>query len=291
MTAGNVVVEDFPFASHDGRTLLARIYRSPDTAVGAPAVIDVHPGIWHQLDRKAGRLYDEALAQRGFVVAAIDVRQAPRFRHPASSADVATAVRWVRSSSDPLGVDPSRVGLVGSSSGGHLALLAACRPTAREHAGRPLRWGGDGAVEEEVDASVRCVAALWAPVDPLTRYRFALERIEHGPRELVRHYNGLRHGAEMYFGDEETMGRASVTRLVAAGEASNLPALWVCHPQLDANVPFPMVEALRTTWRAAGGEIAVTVYPGQSHGFGHRPSTATDRFVDELSTFFRKSLC
>lgn len=285
----DLIVEDRPYAAPGGEPLLARIYRRPGLE-GAPAVVDVHPGAWSEGDRTWGAEYGSALARCGFVVVALDFRQGPRFRHPAASADVATGVRWVRASSRELGVDPAKVASVGSSSGGHLALLAACMPGAREHAGRPLDWNGEREVEAEADASVRCVAALWAPVGTDARYRWLLDGLENGPPDQRENYAALRAGMDAYFGDVETMRRASVTRAVSDGEATHLPPVWVCYPELDQNVPEFIVRDFERAWRAAGGEVTVSVYPGQPHAFGHRPGGATDRFVDELATFLSRWL-
>ncbi|MEZ5232723.1 MAG: alpha/beta hydrolase [Acidimicrobiales bacterium] len=116
--------------------LLARIYRpARDTPEhtdthggaggGAAVVIDVHGGAWNSQDRTLGARYDRALAAAGFTVAAIDFRDGRHARHPAGSQDVAAAVAWVATHADELGVDPGRIALIGSSSGGHLALYAA----------------------------------------------------------------------------------------------------------------------------------------------------------------------
>lgn len=235
-----------------------------------------------------GEVYDRALAGRGFLVVAIDFRQAPAFQHPAGSADVTRAVRWIRESADLLGADGSRVGLVGSSSGGHLALLAACRPDEPEHLqpgpGEPQPDVGPGS------ASVACVAALWPPVDPLARYRFALDRLESGPPELRDRYAGLVKGSMGYFGSEPVMHGASIARIVEAGEARALPPLWICYPTEDTNVPRPIVEHLRDAWASAGGLVEMTVYEGQAHGFGHRPGAATDAFIENLSSFLARHL-
>ncbi len=236
-----------------------------------------------------GELYDRALAERGFVVVAIDFRQAPRFQHPAGSADVTRAVRWIRGSADLLGADASRIGLVGSSSGGHLALLAACRPDESEDV---LPDPGEVRYPdaEPASASVSCVAALWPPVDPLARYRFALDRRDSGPLELSERYAALVEGSMGYFGSEPVMQSASISRIVEAGEARALPPLWICYPSEDTNVPRWIVERLHDAWAAAGGLVEMTVYEGQSHGFGHRPGTATDAFIEDLSSFFVRHL-
>jgi acetyl esterase/lipase len=121
--------EDVVYAKPDGLDLLARIYR-PKLLFDKPlhAVIDVHPGAWNFYDRLAGRLYNNALAASGLVVVAIDFRQGPTFKHPLASRDVAAAVRFVRVNAEKLGIDADRIGLIGSSAGGHLALLAGIKP-------------------------------------------------------------------------------------------------------------------------------------------------------------------
>jgi acetyl esterase/lipase len=252
-------------------------------------VVDVHGGHWSTGDRRGGEHYDRGLADRGYAVLAIDFRQAPRFTHPAASADIASAVRWARGSAARLGFDPDRIALVGSSSGGHLALLAACRPDGPEHAStQPPTLDFDEPIE--AGATVSCVAALWPPVDPLARYRYALERLENGPPAQRARFAGLVEGSTSYFGSESVMEGASIARIVACGEATHLPPLWLCYPSRDLNVPRPIVERLRDAWAAAGGSVSMTVYEGQPHGFGHRPGPAGDAFVDDLAAFLSRSM-
>jgi acetyl esterase/lipase len=43
------------------------------------------------------------------------------YRHPSMLQDAARAVRWVRAHAAEWGVDPDRIGIMGSSAGGHLA--------------------------------------------------------------------------------------------------------------------------------------------------------------------------
>ena len=169
------------YVTRAGQPTLARVYRSTSPPTRAPpwwSTSTAGPG--RRGDRSMGEHYDRALAERGFVVVAIDFRQAPRFQHPAGSADVTRAVRWIRgprTTSAPIG---PRIGLAGSSSGGHLALLAACRPDESEHLQPDPDPDPTPASDATPSASVSCVAALWPPVDPLARYRFALDQLDSG---------------------------------------------------------------------------------------------------------------
>jgi acetyl esterase/lipase len=46
------------------------------------------------------------------------------YRHPAMMWDVQRAIRYVRANADKWGLDPNRIGVMGSSAGGHLAATA-----------------------------------------------------------------------------------------------------------------------------------------------------------------------
>lgn len=292
--------DDQAYAAGPGPARLARVYRSPDTpTTGAPVVVDIHGGAWSNLDRTAGARYDRALAERGYLVVAVDFRQAPEWTHPAASADIVAAIRWIRADADRLGADPARIGLVGSSSGGHLALMAACCPDGVGRAGSQGAGskgaGSEGAGSEGIggagpDASVACVAALWPPVDPAARYRFAREQQAVGPAARRTHYAALVAGSLGYFGDEATMESASIADIVASGRAAALPPLWLCYPSEDANVPRPIVDRLRATWAAAGASVEMTTYHGQVHGFGHHPGGVGAAFVEDLAGFVGRHL-
>src|SRR5687767_1687730 len=103
--------------------LQARVYTpaaSLRTERYGAAVVDVHGGAWNSQDRTLGARYCEAVAAAGFTVVAVDFRDGRTARHPAGSDDVVAAVGWVRGQAEVLDIDPERVALMGSSSGGQL---------------------------------------------------------------------------------------------------------------------------------------------------------------------------
>jgi acetyl esterase len=282
---------DVPFARPGGMELLARIYR-PKGIVQEPlpALVDVHGGAWCKFDRRLGAVYNRALAACGLVVASVDFRQAPDHQHPLGSADVGAGVRFVRANAATLYVDPDRIGLMGGSSGGHLALLAAIKPNVPEHRVTPIEVEGTGE-GREVDASVACVLALWPVSDPLARYRWAVSQ-RHVPPEDPPGFNapGLIDGHLGYFGSEEVMEEASVHHCLARGEAQSLPPVWVAQPEVDQNVPSEITEALVAAYREAGGEIECTMFPGTTHAFGYFPGPDTDRCIEGMRAFVARHL-
>jgi acetyl esterase/lipase len=282
---------DTPFARPAGVELLARVYRprgEPERALGA--LVYVHGGAWARLDRTADGILCRALAASGLVIVAIDFRQAPDHRYPTALADVSAGVRYARHHAGRLGVDPARIGLLGSSSGGQLALLHAVRPAAPDHAGTPI-VGPDGSAGPGAgDASVAFVVALYPVADPLARYRYALTRQDEpqpppgfDPKRLVASHRA-------FFADEAAMAAASVTRLVAAGESTALPPAWVAQPDLDDNVPAAITEAFVHAYRAAGGSIEHVHFPGARHSFVQQAGPDTDKCIALVRDFVGRQL-
>jgi acetyl esterase/lipase len=279
-------VVDTPYARPGGLELLARIYRPRgDAATPRAAVVYVHGGAWARSDRTADAILCHALAASGRVVVALDFRQAPDHRFPAAVADVAAGVRYARAHARRLGLDPARIGLLGSSSGGHLALLHALRPAAPIAAGSPVVMP-DGSLDAEPrDPSVAFVVALYPVADPLARYRYALCREAEPPPPSGFDAKRLVASHRAFFGDEATMADASVTRLVTGGLATALPPAWVAQPDLDDNVPAAITLAFVDAYRRAGGRIEHAHFPDSRHGFVQQESPATDKCVAQVLDF------
>jgi acetyl esterase len=282
---------DTTFARPQGQDLLARMYRpTGEPAVPLPALVDVHGGAWTRGDQTTDALPCRALAACGLVVASLGFRQGPDHKHPAASADVAAGVRYVRAHARQLGVDPSRIGVVGSSSGGHLALLLAIRPGAPEHTGTPIVLP-DGALGATAgDDGVAWVLALYPVADPLARYRYVLTR-QHEPVQPggfnAATFITSHHG---FFPSEEAMAAASVTRILSSRENTALPPAWVAQPEFDDNVPAPITEALVQAYQGAGGQLEREYFSGARHGFLTRVSPESEKAIALMRGFIGRQL-
>ena len=120
-----VRVEAHLFASVGGQELRLDLYRPVEDHPPLPGVIVIHGGSWQSGSREDFSALNRYLAARGYVVAAVSYRFSPRFRFPAARDDVAAAITFLKRHAGRLGLDASRLALVGRSAGGQLALLVA----------------------------------------------------------------------------------------------------------------------------------------------------------------------
>src|SRR5438876_971072 len=139
-----------------GRMLMARIYR-PGGAGPFPVVLDLHGGAWNAKDRHAEEPMDRALAASGLLVVAIDMTLAPEAPYPACVQDANYAVRWLKASAATWNGDTSKLGVYGSSSGGHVAELLGMRPRDPRYNAIPLAPTPNNSAPN-IDASVAWVA-------------------------------------------------------------------------------------------------------------------------------------
>ena len=260
----------------DGRELLAERHLAEDPTVrNGRAVVMVHGGAWTANDRHTPAVLCDQLAAAGYAVFSLDFRDGRDGKHPCAVQDIVAGIRHVRANAEALAIDADAIGLVGSSSGGHLALLSAIQPDVRKHRGTPFFAAGELG-EADVSAAVSCVAALWPVSDPLVRFRYAKQV---GREELVAAH--LR-----YYRDEAHMGEASVQETLARGEAEHLPPLLLVQPGEDANVPRRMTLDLVREYQDAGGALHYLFLPGLPHAFAYQASPETTRLAGELRRFF-----
>ena len=91
-----------------------------------PAILIIHGGGW-SAGSKNDLVYRSLMvdyALKGYVVCNMNYRLVQEAPMPACIEDVQTAIRWMKSHSEELGIDPNRIGTYGHSAGGHLSLMA-----------------------------------------------------------------------------------------------------------------------------------------------------------------------
>src|SRR5215469_1464370 len=243
-----VVAEDLEYARVDGTPLLARLYR-PRGVTGFASVVDVHGGAWVANDRLQNAAIDQVIAAAGTAVLALDFRLAPASPYPASVADINLGIRWLKANIAKWGGDASRVGGLGTSSGGHQLWLNVLRPHDPRYAAMKL------AGAEDVDASLGFVVVCWPISDPVARYKMARET---GNERLVKNH-------DVFFLNEAAMAEANPQTILESGEARNLPPCLLIQGTADANVTPDMADKFVAAYTKAGGKITLRKFEGEPH--------------------------
>jgi acetyl esterase/lipase len=240
------------YLSIGNERLLATLYL-PEGSGPFVGLVEVHGGAWVHGDRLGNAFLDRSLAERGIAVLAIDFRVPPEARYPDPIADINFALRWMKVNGPRWGVPPEHVGVLGTSSGGHQALLATLRPFDPRYLAHeaPPAW------DRSVDASVCCTVLCWAVTDPVARLAMAREL---GIERLVEAH-------ALYWPSEAAMDEGSPQAILERKEEVQLSPTLIIQGTKDDNLTPDMADRFASAYRAAGGEVTLNKFEGEPHMF------------------------
>jgi acetyl esterase/lipase len=242
-----------------------------------PAVIFIHGGGWAGGHRWGHRGQIKTAAQRGYVAASISYRlmqfdrnnrdtttASPTF--PAQVHDAKTAVRWLRAHAGQYNVDPDRIGVVGFSAGGHLALmLGLTDPTDGLE--------GDGGHPDQ-SSRIQAVVNFFGPTEMIECHRKStlswLFRLflDGTPDEVPRRYKA-----------------ASPVTYASRDD----PPVLTIHGDRDKVVPVSQARLLDEKMKHSGASHTLMILEGQPHGFrGKYQEAAFDATFAFLDQHLRK---
>lgn len=209
-----------------------------------PLVIWIHGGAWVSGSKNATRA--PAVLGSGYVVASVDYRLAQVAPFPAQIHDCKAAVRFLRARADEFGIDADRIGVWGSSAGGHLAALLATSGDVSEL---------EGTVGDHLDVSSRVQAAcdFYGPSDLVALVdetgivgALAVGRLLGGP-----------------FVEREDLARlASPTTHVDFSD----PPFLIVHGDADEIVPWDQSVRLHRVLAEAGVDASLWIVGRAGHG-------------------------
>jgi acetyl esterase/lipase len=123
-SAKNTAYKTLTYVNYADVTLTLDFY--PAQAEGKrPCVIVVHGGSWANGDSKQVPELNSYLVAKGYNVAAINYRMAPKYQTPAPVEDIAATMAYMRKHADSLHIDTNNFVLLGRSAGAQITLLAA----------------------------------------------------------------------------------------------------------------------------------------------------------------------
>jgi acetyl esterase len=256
-----------------GRMLMARIYQPIGTGP-FPTVLDLHGGAWNAKDRHAEEPMDRALAVSGVLVVAIDMTLAPEAPYPACVQDANYGVRWLKWKAASWNGDPSKIGIYGSSSGGHVAQLLGMRPRDARYNAIPLPEA------PKIDATVAYIAMRSPISDPFARFQHA-QKMKREP--MIKNHT-------TFFKPWETIYEANPQQILDRRERVTLVPLLIMQGALDDNVLPAVQEKFAAAYKAAGGDCQLHVFEGSQHEWVATAGPQTDRAREMVKAFIARQL-
>lgn len=231
-----VRLEERTFNTTDGEKLTLDVLRPGYGHQPLPGVLVVHGGSWQSGDSREFVALNGYLAARDFIVFSINYRLAPKWKFPAGRDDVLSAIAYLKVYAKELGLDATRLALLGRSAGGQLALLAAY--TAN-------------------DPSIRGVISVYGPTD--LRYGY-----EHPAGKRLIDTRGV---LEAYLGGspadaDEAYFAASPINFVSPGS----PPTLLIHGLNDGHVSAEESARLEAKLRASSVKHMYVRLPWATHG-------------------------
>ncbi len=254
-----------------GRSLMARIYQ-PSGPGPFPVVLDLHGGAWNTKDRHAEEPFDHAIAAAGALVVAVDLTLAPEAPYPACVQDASYALRWLKARAKAWSGDATRIGLFGSSSGGHVAELLALRPNDTRYNAIPFA-GAPG-----LAASMDYVLMRSPISNTFARFENARARKDDG---MIRNN-------KTFFVPWDSIHESNPQEILDRKENVTLKPFLIMQGALDTNVLPAFQTKFVQSYRAAGGSCDYTIFDGCEHEWVAQPGPQTDRAHEMAKNFIAR---
>jgi acetyl esterase/lipase len=254
------ILRDVEYGKGGERALKMHILRpkvSPKQAM--PVLVWIHGGGWQGGNKDSGIGRLTRFAQNGYFCASIEYRLTGEARFPAQIEDCKCAIRFLRAKAKDYNLDPNRIGVWGSSAGGHLVALLGTSAAVKELEGK----GG----WSDQSSRVQAVCDFCGPADFLKwadSPHPAVLKLLGGPVREVKDRAAL---------------ASPVTHV-----SKDVPPFLIVHGDMDKTVPLDQSEALNEKLKKAGADVKLHVVKGGGHGFG---GPEIDKLVAE---FFDKHL-
>lgn len=255
---------DIPYAGTDNPRQRLDLYL-PEKAAdgkGLPLIVYVHGGGWLGGDKRAGGMLLPLVQSGEYAVASVGYRLSSEAIWPAQIHDCKAAIRWLRANAAKYGIDADRIGVAGSSAGGHLVMLLGTT-------GGVADLEGTLGPHRDTDSRVVCVVNQFGPSD------FSeISEANEAAKGMVAKLLGGR--------PEDVPEAARAASPLAHVTKDDAPIICI-HGTADALVPYSQSTRLDEACEKAGVECLLLTIPGGGHGGFRNPEVhvRTKQFLDK----------
>jgi acetyl esterase/lipase len=262
----NVVIQrDIQYGRAGDRALKLDVVRPRKPRDGPlPVVVFVHGGAWRGGNKSGGVGRLVPLAASGdYFCASVEYRLSGEATWPAQIHDCKAAIRWLKANAGKYNVDPRKIGVWGSSAGGHLVNMLGTSGDVK-----PLE-GACGSPDQS--SRVACVVAFCGPSD----FTAILRRREGAAPAAV---------AQLLGGPIEKKREAVIAASPISHVSQDDPPFLLVHGTEDRTVPFQQAESLHAALSKAGVDSTLLKIEGGGHGIGG------PEVLQRVKAFFDKHL-
>jgi acetyl esterase/lipase len=242
---------DIEYAKAGDINLKLDVYQpKADSDKARPCIVWIHGGGWQNGDKAGGRGRLASLVASGdYVGASVGYRLTDKGIWPAQIHDCKAAIRYLRANADKLGIDEGKIGVWGSSAGGHLVSMLGTSGDVKEVEGDLGTTG--------VSSRVACVVDYCGPSDFLA-FGLAAPRMNQPGQPVFKLFGGpLKE-------NEALAKQASPITHVTKDD----PPFLIVHGTDDKTVTIRQAELLHAAQKAAGVETTFVKIEGGGHGIG-----------------------
>ena len=137
-----------------------------------PALIYIHGGGWKKGNKNQGNVRLLPYVESGeYVGISIGYRLSGEAQWPAQIHDCKAAIRWVRGNAKNYGINPERIGVFGTSAGGHLVAMLGTSGNVKELEGNLGNYN-------KMKSTVHCVVNFFGPSALLQMSKYP-SKIDH----------------------------------------------------------------------------------------------------------------
>jgi acetyl esterase/lipase len=229
------------FSRPGDQELLVDVFLPDSENANKAAVLFVHGGGWRMGSRDAFLWHAHRLSLFGYVSCTIDYRLTDTAVFPAAVEDCQAGVRWLRENAKRFTIDPERIGVMGSSAGGH---LVACLGVMENE-------------EKGTSAKANCVVDVHGVHDFVSIWEETGELNPYWVKFL---------GGPISEKKEEWIAASPALHVTE----NSAPMLLVHDPD-DPTVPSKQSHLMVNALMEAGCPVQFLPTPGSGHGFVYSP--------------------
>jgi acetyl esterase/lipase len=275
------------YGRKDGMALTMMMLK-PAQKTNGKAIISVLNGNWVSSPRMMemflvrSNLYLES----GYTLFGVMVGSQPQYAIPDQIIDLKRAVRFIRYNAKEYSIDADKIGITGSSSGGHLSLMiATADETVNTKSSDPV---------EKVSSRVQAAAVFYPPTDFINYGRInTSETINQAGLVLTK----VAAAFDFKVWNDTTATFVSITdikkRLAIAKEISPInsvssddPPVILIHGDKDVLVPKQQSESIIGKFKEAKVTCNLIIKEGGSHGWRNR-EVEEKNFVDWFDKYLK----